>query len=197
MTESSDISPDANVAPSASVGGFCVIKAGASVATRARLESHVVVSPGVEIGPGARVASFVELPRGVVLGANVVLGAGVVFAEPGIQRVTAARGHEPAVQTRIEDDAVVGAGAIVMRGLFLGRGCVVGAGAMVTRDVADFSIVSGRPARHIGWACICGARLHEDAKHISCTSCGSEYVFFEDELFPVRLVLPEAPADEE
>lgn len=185
MTKTSDISPDAELADDASVGAFCVIGSRARIARGARLSSHVVVGEGVEIGEGSRVGSFVELPAGVEVGDSVMIGAHVVFAETGVRRAHQAPAHP--VETRLEDDAVVGAGAIVMQGVFLGRASVVGAGAVVTRDVADFSMVSGRPARHIGWSCICGARLDDETQHVSCSVCGSEYVLFEDELFSTYL----------
>lgn len=190
MTDTSDISPDADVSARAELGAFCVIGPGARIEEGAHLASHVVVSAGVEVGANTRIGAFVELPAGATVGASVSLGANVVFAEPGVHRVGRAQAH--VLETVVEDDAVVGAGAIVLRGVFLGRACVVGAGAMVTRDVADFSMVSGRPARHIGWSCICGARLEDETQHLSCAVCGSEYVLFEDELFVTYLAQPDA-----
>ena len=68
--------------------------------------------------------------------------------------------------------ATIGANATVVCGVTIGERAFVGAGAVVTEDVASHSMVVGNPARHIGWACTCGARLPET---LQCAECGRAY----------------------
>ena len=84
--------------------------------------------------------------------------------------------------------ATVGAGAVVVAGVRIGRFATVGAGAIVTRDVPDFALVAGNPARRLGWVCACGARLNDQTGRpatpnptreasLDCARCGRAYAF--------------------
>jgi UDP-2-acetamido-3-amino-2,3-dideoxy-glucuronate N-acetyltransferase len=54
----------------------------------------------------------------------------------------------------------------------LGLYCFIGAGSLVNRNVPDYAIVAGNPARQIGWSCECGERLTEN---LDCLACGKQY----------------------
>jgi UDP-2-acetamido-3-amino-2,3-dideoxy-glucuronate N-acetyltransferase len=72
----------------------------------------------------------------------------------------------------VDAGAVIGANATIVCGATLGRYCFVGASAVVTRNVADYALVVGNPAKPIGWVCECGERLTED---LQCLICEKEY----------------------
>ncbi|PIE28400.1 hypothetical protein CSA57_14060 [candidate division KSB3 bacterium] len=72
----------------------------------------------------------------------------------------------------MKNGASVGANATIVCGVTLGRYCFVGAGTVVIRDVPDYAIVVGNPARQIGWMCECGERLDEQCV---CAVCGKTY----------------------
>jgi UDP-2-acetamido-3-amino-2,3-dideoxy-glucuronate N-acetyltransferase len=80
-------------------------------------------------------------------------------------------------RTVVEDGATLGAGAVLVAPLRVGRCAMVGAGAVVVRDVPAHAIVAGNPARVIGWACVCGetvARGEERPERARCAVCGEE-----------------------
>jgi len=75
----------------------------------------------------------------------------------------------------VKRGASIGANATIVCGVTLGRYCFIGAGAVVTKDVKDFALVVGNPARLIGWMCQCGERLRLDRQAGACARCGSRY----------------------
>jgi len=81
-------------------------------------------------------------------------------------------------RTFVEDGASLGANAVLVAPVRVGRHALVGAGAVVTRDVPAHGVVVGNPARVVGWACVCGATLARGERPppepLVCKSCGSE-----------------------
>jgi UDP-2-acetamido-3-amino-2,3-dideoxy-glucuronate N-acetyltransferase len=71
----------------------------------------------------------------------------------------------------VEEGASIGANATVVAGVRVGRWAMAGAGAVVTADVAPFSLVVGVPAPHRGWVCACGAPAPEPGS-LACSACG-------------------------
>jgi acetyltransferase-like isoleucine patch superfamily enzyme len=112
---------------------------------------------------------------GVTLGEDVFVGPGAVFTN--VRRPRAAFPRAPLWdRTVVEDGATVGAGAVLVAPLRVGRSALVGAGAVVVGDVPAHAIVVGNPARVIGWACGCGetvARGPDAPRHFACGRCES------------------------
>ena len=105
-----------------------------------KIGSLVHVDYDVKIGMRCKIEGCVYIPPLTVIGDNVFVGPGAIFTNdpyPPSSRL---------VGTRVEDKAVVGAGAVIGPGLTLGRNCVVGMGAVVTRDVPPEAVVYGNPA---------------------------------------------------
>jgi len=74
--------------------------------------------------------------------------------------------------TLVNKGATIGANATIVCGITLGRYCFIGAGAVVNKNVPDFALVVGNPAKQIGWACDCGDRLTDD---LGCLACGKQF----------------------
>ena len=140
------------------VGGFCFIARGASVGAGTRIQSHTSVWAGVELGE------------------DVFVGPGAMFTN--VRHPRAAFPRAPRWdRTVVEDGASIGAGAVLVAPLRVGRCAMVGAGAVVTRDVPPHAVVAGNPARVVGWACACGetvARGEEKPARAHCARCGRE-----------------------
>jgi UDP-2-acetamido-3-amino-2,3-dideoxy-glucuronate N-acetyltransferase len=74
--------------------------------------------------------------------------------------------------TLVKKGATIGANATVVCGVTLGQYCFIGAGALVNKNIPDYALVVGNPAKQIGWSCECGERLSDD---LECISCGKRF----------------------
>jgi UDP-2-acetamido-3-amino-2,3-dideoxy-glucuronate N-acetyltransferase len=74
--------------------------------------------------------------------------------------------------TLVKKGATIGANATIVCGVSLGCYSFIGAGAVVNKNIPDYALVVGVPAKQIGWACECGERLADD---LQCLSCGKKY----------------------
>jgi acetyltransferase-like isoleucine patch superfamily enzyme len=114
--------------------------------------NFTVVNPaGVKLGRNCAInhGVFILGRTGIEIGDDVVLSAGCMLIDAGMQtRGIETRGYVEK-PIRILDGAWVGAGAIILPGVTLGRQCMVGAGSVVTRDVPDFTVVAGNPAKFL------------------------------------------------
>ncbi len=101
------------------------------------------------IGPEASIAPGVKAGNYVMFGPKVlIVGKDHLFNKPGVPMIFS--GRPPSAVTVIEDDVWVGARSVIIAGVHIGRGAIVAAGAVVTRNVPEYSIVGGVPAKVIG-----------------------------------------------
>jgi UDP-2-acetamido-3-amino-2,3-dideoxy-glucuronate N-acetyltransferase len=132
------------------VGAFCFVASGAVVGAGTRIQSHTSVWDGVELGE------------------DVFVGPAAVFTNVRHPRAAFARAPRWD-RTVVEDGATIGAGAVLVAPVRIGRCAMVGAGAVVTRDVPAHAVVVGNPARVVGWACECGETVERGTP---CERCG-------------------------
>lgn len=138
---------------------FSHVQAGAAIGRDCSLGQNVNVGPGVRLGDRVKVQNNVSLYTGVVCESDVFLGPSCVLTNVTNPRSQVAR-RTLYETTRLRRGATVGANATIVCGVTLGRYCFVAAGAVVTRDVADYALVAGTPARQAGWMSRHGHRLH-------------------------------------
>jgi UDP-2-acetamido-3-amino-2,3-dideoxy-glucuronate N-acetyltransferase len=137
---------------------------------------NVLVSPGVRMGDNCKIQNNVSLYTGVVLEDHVFCGPSMVFTNVVNPRSEVIRKDEYKT-TLVRRGASIGANATVVCGITIGAYAFVGAGAVVTRDVLDFALVMGNPARQSGWMCRCGIKLVVDQEPVACGACGTAYVY--------------------
>jgi UDP-2-acetamido-3-amino-2,3-dideoxy-glucuronate N-acetyltransferase len=123
------------------------------------LGQNVVVMPGVILGNNVKVQNNVSIYTGVICEEDVFLGPSMVFTNV-INPRSAVNRKEQYKKTHVEKGATIGANATIVCGVKIGRFAFVGAGAVVTKDVAPYSLVVGNPARHTGWMSEFGHRLN-------------------------------------
>ncbi|MBX6329657.1 MAG: N-acetyltransferase [Pseudolabrys sp.] len=132
---------------------------------------NVMIGPGVRVGDNCKIQNNVSVYQGVTLEDEVFCGPSCVFTNVLNPRAHVSRKAEFR-PTRVGRGATIGANATILCGVVLGKYCFVGAGTVVTRDVADFALVVGVPARAIGWVSRAGERLGPD---LVCPRTGERY----------------------
>ena len=186
--ESSYVDQGAVIGRGTRVWHFCHVSRGAVIGERCSLGQNVVVMPGTRLGNNVKVQNNVSIYEGVECGDDVFLGPSMVFTNVTNPRSHVSRKHEYK-RTPVGRGASIGANATIVCGNALGEYCFVGAGAVVTKDVPAYALVTGVPARVIGWMCQCGERLQlpatlAQADGARCSACGSEYVVRSGRLAP-------------
>ena len=174
---SSYIDDDVTIGDGTKVWHFCHIQRGAVIGQNCSLGQNVNVGNYVRIGNGVRIQNNVSIYEGVTLEDNVFCGPSCVFTN-----VHTPRAHFPVhgqyAPTLIREGASLGANCTVVCGHTVGKSALIAAGAVVTRDVKDYALMAGVPARQIGWVCECGKRLDDT---LQC-SCGRHYHLEDDTL---------------
>ncbi|MHB1311952.1 MAG: acyltransferase [Gemmatimonadaceae bacterium] len=172
--ESAYVDDGAVIGAGTKVWHFCHVMAGAVIGERCSLGQNVVVMPGTRIGSNVKIQNNVSIYEGVELEDDVFCGPSMVFTNVINPRSAVSRKHEYQ-RTLVQRGASIGANATVVCGATLGRYCFIGAGAVVTKDVPDYALMTGVPARRTGWMCECGVKLRDDTLQLTCPECGKQY----------------------
>jgi UDP-2-acetamido-3-amino-2,3-dideoxy-glucuronate N-acetyltransferase len=142
-----------------------------SIGRNCSIGQNVMIGPKVRIGDGCKIQNNVSLYEGVVLEDEVFCGPSCVFTNVLNPRAHVSRKSE-FKPTKVGRGATIGANATILCGHLIGAYAFIGAGAVVTRDVPDFALMTGVPARRIGWVSRSGERLGPD---LVCPRDGSRY----------------------
>lgn len=155
---------------------FSHVMKNSRIGARCNIGQNVVVSPDVVIGNNVKIQNNVSIYTGCILEDDVFCGPSMVFTNVVNPRSHVVRKDEYKA-TLIRKGATLGANCTVVCGTTIGRYAFVGAGSVVTRDIPDYALVYGNPARPHGWMCACGVGLEFDGKDRSgCEACGAEYI---------------------
>jgi UDP-2-acetamido-3-amino-2,3-dideoxy-glucuronate N-acetyltransferase len=180
--ESAYVDAGAQVGAGTRIWHFVHVMPGAVIGRDCSLGQNVVVLNGTRIGDRVKIQNNVSIYEGVELEDDVFCGPSMVFTNVINPRSHVSRKHEYQ-RTLVKRGASIGANATVLCGVTLGEYCFVGAGAVVTKDVPAYALVTGVPARAVGWVCACGVRL-PDAPPLQCASCGARYSATADGIAP-------------
>ena len=156
---------------------FTHIQSGARIGKKCVLGQNVNIANNVRIGNFVKIQNNVSVYEGVTLKDYVFCGPSMVFTnilDPRCKYPQA--GSEHYVETLVKEGASLGANCTIICGNTIGKDAMVGAGSVVTKDVPDFALVIGIPAKIIGWVSEAGKRISFDKDGIAfCEKSGKKY----------------------
>ena len=174
--ESSYIDEPCEIGSGTKIWHFSHVMRDCKIGDNCNIGQNVVISPEVVIGNNCKIQNNVSIYTGVICEDGVFLGPSCVFTNVINPRSYVERKNEYR-QTIVKQGASIGANATIVCGHDIGRYAFVGAGSVVTKDVPDFALVVGNPARICGWICKCGEKLDFSCDSITtCKKCNEKYI---------------------
>lgn len=169
------IDPGCRIGDDTKIWHFCHVMSGAVLGEGCNLGQNVFVAGGVLLGKNVKIQNNVSIYAGVTCEDDVFLGPSMVFTNINNPRSAVNRRGEY-IPTLVKKGATIGANATIVCGRTIGRYAFIGAGAVVAKDVSDYALVVGNPARQIGWMSEYGERLYFDEEgRAVCSGSGDVY----------------------
>jgi len=202
--ESSYIDDQVQIGDGTKIWHFCHVLAGSKIGRNCIIGQNCMVGPDVTIGDKCKLQNNVSLYPGVTIEDDVFCGPSCVFTNVYNPRAFIERKNEFR-PTLVKHGATIGANATIVCGVTIGRYALIAAGAVVKKDVPDYAVVAGVPARQVGWACKCGTPLkfrisnlesridgseicskENGIETVRCSYCGNEYRLEGSHILPIK-----------
>lgn len=153
---------------------FSHIMSHSEIGQNCNIGQNCVISPNVKLGRNVKVQNNVSIYTGVVCEDDVFLGPSMVFTNILNPRSAIVRRNQY-LNTLVEKGASIGANATIICGNTIGKYSMIGAGAVITKDVPDYALYIGNPAKQSGWVSEYGHRLKFDNSIAICPESQEKY----------------------
>ena len=151
----------------------------------------VYIDNNAIVGNHCKIQNNVNVYEGVILEDYVFCGPSMTFTNVKSPRCLypRERGSSDYYPTYVKYGASIGGHAVIVCGVTIGKHAMIGSGAVVTKDVPDYALMVGNPAKMIGWACECGEKLsmNDDTEiNYYCQKCNKKYTIINNKLTEVQ-----------
>ncbi len=173
--ETSVIDSGCSIGNGTKIWHFSHIMSNCTIGENCNIGQNVVVSPDVVLGRNVKVQNNVSIYTGVICEDDVFLGPSMVFTNV-INPRSAINRKDSYRKTIVGKGASIGANATIVCGHNIGKFALIGAGAVVTKDIPEYALVIGNPARQTGWVSEYGCKLKFDENGLAtCPESGEKY----------------------
>lgn len=182
IAASADVSVDAVLGQGTKVWHLAQVREGATLGSNCIVGRGAYIGPGVRVGGNTKIQNYALVYEPAVLGEGVFIGPAVVLTNDTYPRAVTPEGTPKTandwtpVGVTINQGASIGARAVCIAPLTIGRWASIAAGAVVTRDVPDFALMAGVPARRVGWVGQAGVPLTAEGGFWVCPESGAKFV---------------------
>ncbi len=173
--ETAVIDVECSIGEGTKIWHFSHIMSGCTIGNQCSIGQNVVISPEVRIGNRVKIQNNVSVYTGVICEDDVFLGPSAVFTNVINPRSAVSRKDEYK-PTLVQKGATIGANSTIVCGITIGKYAFVGAGAVVTKNIPDYALVVGNPARPTGWMSEYGHKLKFNSEGIAvCPESQEQY----------------------
>lgn len=184
--KTAEIEDGAKIGSGVSVWQNCQVKTGAEIGNDCIIGHNCFISGKSKIGRGVKIQGNTDVWDFVTLEDYVFVGPSVVFTNDLTPRAKYPKSkfseYGEWKPTVIKEGATLGANSTIVCNITIGRWAFVGAGAVVNKDVNDYALVVGVPAKQVGWVCECGNKLELNEEASQCKVCNRKYKLENDKI---------------
>jgi acetyltransferase-like isoleucine patch superfamily enzyme len=186
-----EVSPKAEIGEGSSIWHHAQVRENVHIGKNCIIGKGVYVDAGVSIGDNVKIQNYVSVYHGVTLDDGVFVGPHVCFTNDMKPRAINPDGSLKAAddwvlsETLIRRGAALGANSTIRCGITVGAWAMIGSGSVVTRDIPDYGLAFGNPARLRGFVCACGEQFEEETSQGNCVTakcpkCGQRVEFLSE-----------------
>ncbi|MDP7323915.1 MAG: acyltransferase [Candidatus Woesearchaeota archaeon] len=175
--DTAEVSKEAKIGENSKIWHYCQVREGVELGENCILGKGVYIDFGVKIGRNCKIQNRSSIYHGTTIEEGVFIGPHVVVTNDKNPRAINLDGSLKSDDdweergVLIKKGASIGAGTVILPGVTVGRFSMIGAGAVVTKDIPDFGIAYGNPARVEGYSCYCGTKLEKKDEGYFCNKC--------------------------
>lgn len=180
LHESSYVDGNVSIGDGTKIWHFTHVQKDSQIGENCSLGQNVNIANNVKIGNGVKIQNNVSVYEGIELEDYVFCGPSMVFTNDLTPRSKYPKGSAAFKKTLVKYGATIGANATIVCGNTIGRWAMIASGAVICKDVPNYALMVGVPAKQIGWVCECGLTLNDDT--LKCSECYREYIPAEGEI---------------
>jgi len=178
--KTAEVSSQAKIGAGTKIWHNSQVMANAQIGKNCIIGHNCLISSGAKLGNGVKLESNIDVWDLVTLGDYVFVGPSVVFTNDPNPRAKYPKKDYPQygkwLPTLVKEGTSIGANATIICGITIGKNAFIGAGSVVNKNVPDYALMVGVPAKQIGWICECGNKIEFNANKTECPICKRKYI---------------------